>query len=290
MSFSHESRLPMAMFRLPAFLILLGFATTISLGLIAHAQDAEKPADDAEEEKEEPGEAPRAEIPEEGEYAWRSLFDGKTLEGWMSPGFGGGAEPRVEDGVMIIPAGVDMAGVRHQKGEEFPKVNYEIELEARRDNGVDFFATTTFPYKDECCSLVIGGWGGMVIGISCVDGYDASENETCQWMQLKDDVWYRIRIRVSEDKIEAWVNELDEKDEPIKNDHIIRRNGNGDERVVNLITNERKISTRIEVDLCRPFGITTWCTEGHIRNIRTRNLPKSEVEAITEEAEASIWW
>jgi len=285
--FSQQSNL---IYRLGTLLILMGFTTALCFCIPGLAQDAEKPAADVEEETEEPGEAPRSEIPEEGEYAWRPLFDGKTLEGWMSPGFGGGAEPRIEDGAIVIPAGVDVAGIRHQKGEEFPKVNYEIELDALRDNGVDFFATTTFPYKDECCSLVIGGWGGMVIGISCVDGYDASENETVQWMQLKDKVWYHIRIRVSEDKIEAWVNELDEDDEPIKNEHIIKRNGNGDERVVNLITNERRISTRIEVDLCRPFGIATWCTEGHIRNIQMRNLPESEVEAITEEAKASIWW
>jgi hypothetical protein len=39
------------------------------------------------------------------------------------------------------------------------------------------------------------------------------------------------------------------------------------------------------VDLCRPFGISTYMTEGVLRNLRIRKLKPKEVAAIAKEAE-----
>ena len=80
-------------------------------------------------------------------------------------------------------------------------------LEGKRVDGRDFFCTTTFPVGDSFCSLVVGGWGGMVTGISSINGADASENETTGSMEFKNDKWYKVRIRVTEKKIEAWIGD-----------------------------------------------------------------------------------
>ena len=73
-------------------------------------------------------------------------------------------------------------------------MNYEVELEAKRVDGSDFFATTTFPVGKDCCSFVVGGWGGTVTGISCVDFYDAGDNVTTRFIDLKNGKWYKVRV------------------------------------------------------------------------------------------------
>ena len=75
-----------------------------------------------------------------------------------------------------------------------------------RLDGSDFFCTTTFPVGKDYCSLVVGGWGGAVVGLSNVDYADASENATTKTMGFKDNQWYRVRIRVSDAAIEAWID------------------------------------------------------------------------------------
>jgi hypothetical protein len=194
-------------------------------------------------------------------YAWRPLFDGKSLDHWVVPVFGGDGLVEVEKGAIVLGMGEMITGIRYTG--EIPKMNYEIRYEARRTMGNDFFGTITFPYgKEEHCSFVTGGWGGVIAGLSCVDHYDASDNETTTFQVFDDKKWYKFRVRVSEKKIEAWIDK---------------------EKVVDLITVNRKISTRSEVDLYCPLGFATWCTEGEIRNIAIRKLRPKEIEKIEKE-------
>ena len=190
-------------------------------------------------------------------YAWRSMFDGKSLERWKVPQFGGEGEVAVEKGVIALAMGDPMTGITWTG--ELPKFNYEFRMEAQRTMGIDFFATTTFPYGDDPVSLVVGGWAGSVVGLSCVDFYDASDNLTTKFMSFKDNQWYRIRIRVTKQRIEAWID---------------------DEKVVDLATKGHRFSIRDEVDLCKPFGICTWCTAGQLRKLEIRSLKPEEVEEI----------
>jgi len=195
-------------------------------------------------------------------YKWRDLFDGKSLKGWKAPKFGGEGEVRIQDGCIVMERGDPMTGIAWDG--EFPKTNYEVEFEAKRTDGIDFFATVTFPVGDTFCSFVTGGWGGSVIGLSSINFNDASDNETTQFMVFKDNQWYKFRVRVTKAKIEVWVD---------------------DKKVVDLIIVDRRISTRYEVDLCKPFGFSSWCSTGVIRSIRLRELTPEEVKAIAEEAE-----
>jgi hypothetical protein len=195
--------------------------------------------------------------PKRDKAAWKSLFDGKSLTGWKEAKFGGEGEVTVEAGVVVMDQGNDMTGITYARGD-FPKMDYEVTLEGKRLKGNDFFCTTTFPVGDSFCSLVVGGWGGTVVGLSSVDQMDASENETNRLQDFKKDKWYRVRIRVTKDRIAAWID---------------------DKQTVDLATKGRKISIRPECDLCKPFGVATWRTVGAVRDIRVRNLSSDEVKA-----------
>jgi hypothetical protein len=190
-------------------------------------------------------------------YAWRPLFDGKTLRGWKATEFGGEGEVEVRDGQIVMHTGQDMTGITF-RGEPL-RDNYELELEGQRLDGVDFFCTTTFPVGEkEHCSLVMGGWGGTVIGLSCVDFYDASDNMTTKFVSFKDNQWYKIRIRVSDHRITAWVD---------------------GEKLVDQPREGHEFDIRFEVDASRPLGISTWQTTGAVRDIRVRRLRPEEIAA-----------
>jgi hypothetical protein len=188
---------------------------------------------------------------------WQSLFNGKSLAGWKATNFGGEGEVTVRDGTVIMEQGNDLTGITYTRGD-FPRVDYEVTLEGKRVAGNDFFCTTTFPVGDTYCSFVVGGWGGTVIGLSSLDARDASQNETGNFKEFKRDRWYRVRIRVTKDRILAWID---------------------DAKVVDVATKGRKISIRPECDLCRPFGIATWRTTGAVRDVRVRPLTADERRA-----------
>ncbi|MGD9858061.1 MAG: DUF1080 domain-containing protein [Planctomycetaceae bacterium] len=188
-------------------------------------------------------------LPPPGE--WRMLFDGKTLANWKSTAFGGEGEVLVEDGALVIDMGNPLTGVTWT-GQPLPKVNYEVELEARRMAGSDFFCALTFPVAESHASLVLGGWGGTVIGISSINGYDASENETSDYYKFEKNQWYKIRLQVTQTHLRAWIN---------------------DKQIADVEHPRREMSVRIEVEPSKPFGISTYQTQGAIRNLRLRTLP-----------------
>src|SRR5207247_113220 len=130
--------------------------------------------------------------------------DGKTLQGWKTSKFGGEGQVAVQDGRIVIAMGNPMSGVTWTG--EFPKIDYEISLEAMRVDGSDFFCGLTFPVGESPCSFIVGGWGGGVVGLSSIDGSDASENETTKYQEFDKRRWYAVRVRVSKDKIEAWID------------------------------------------------------------------------------------
>jgi hypothetical protein len=182
----------------------------------------------------------------EGE--WEDLFDGRTLAGWRVTDFAGKGEVRVDNGRIILGMGV-MTGVT--RTNPVPKMNYEVSLEAMRVEGSDFFCGLTFPVNDDPCTLIVGGWGGGLVGLSSLDGMDAANNETSKFMSFENGRWYRIRLCVKPTRIQAWID---------------------NEQVVDVDTKDRKISIRWEVEESRPLGIATWSTSAALRQIRVREL------------------
>ena len=200
---------------------------------------------------------------EPGKPAWNSLFDGKSLDGWKEAKFGGEGDVAIEGGALIMERGNDMTGVAYAKND-FPKINYEVVFQGKKIKGNDFFCTTTFPVDDSFCSLVVGGWAGTVVGLSSIDGLDANRNNTKTLQEFKRDQWYQFRIRVTKERIQAWID---------------------DKSVVDLGTKGKKISIRAECDLCRPFGFCTWNTVGAVKDIRVRTLTEKELADPKKEPE-----
>lgn len=178
-----------------------------------------------------------------------NLFDGKSLGQWESTDFGGQGQVFVFDSAIYMAMGNSATGITW-KGPLI-RMNYELTLEAMRDDGFDFFCGLTFPVGENHCSLILGGWGGSLVGLSSIDGYDASNNETTQIISFENFIWYHVRLRVTSDRIIVWLD---------------------DEEIINIVTAGRKVSTRPEVDLSRPLGITTWNTIGAVRNICMRPI------------------
>lgn len=184
---------------------------------------------------------------------WASLFDGKGLGEWKSTPFGGEGEITAGDGVLRIGMGVDLSGVTWQG--KFPRKDFEIELEARRVDGTDFFCGLTFPVGEDHCSLILGGWGGGVVGLSSIDGQDAANNGTTQVMAFENNRWYAVRVRVTSKRITCFLDGKQIIDQPLQ-DHII--------------------SVRDEVIPSQPLGLATYSTTAEIRTIRWRSLADDE--------------
>jgi Domain of Unknown Function (DUF1080) len=101
---------------------------------------------------------------------WKPLFNGKDLTHWESSKFGGDGEVSVENGMIVLTEGGDMTGITY-KGE-VPTMNYALEVEAQRLDGVDFFAGVTFPVGETHMTLIPGGWAGGVFGLSSINGME----------------------------------------------------------------------------------------------------------------------
>ena len=103
--------------------------------------------------------------------------------------------------------GQPLTGITWKDGDKLPTDNFEITLQAMKRKGDDFFCGLTFPVRDSHATFVVGGWAGTVVGLSSINGLDASENETTQYEKLDQNKWYTVRVRVADGKIECWLDD-----------------------------------------------------------------------------------
>ncbi len=222
---------------------LLNIMLLITIGMIGcrHSTTGQKQSSDVDE--------PEKQIIPEG---WQSLLDPDTLSRWEIVRAGGEGEPYMHKGTLILPMAVNglTTGVRWV-GEPLPVNNYAIYYEARRTVGHDIFAGISFPYDDTFATLVVGGWAGSVCGLSSIDGYDASENETTKHIYFKDKQWYPVWLRVTPDSIFATIDTV---------------------QVVNIATAGKRIHLRGGT-LASSLTLTTYLSTGEIRNLRIKRLP-----------------
>jgi hypothetical protein len=179
------------------------------------------------------------------------LFNGKTLDGWEITNFGPQGPVYVSGDEIILGMGDGCTGVTWKRN--FPAVNYEVTLDAMKIEGNDFFCGMTFPVGKDPCTLIVGGWGGTVVGLSSINGLDASENETTKLMEFQKNVWYHIWLRVTENEIKAWIDST---------------------LVVDFAIGAKKLSIRPEVELSKPFGLASWRTTAALKNIRLDRIRK----------------
>lgn len=199
----------------------------------------------------EPAPAPAAAEPEpeptaESEDGEISLFDGKTLGKWKPVQFGGEGETIAIDGHLLIGMGAALSGVVWD-GDPPATTNYEIEFEAMKITGDDFMVGLTVPVGEKHCTWVCGGWGGGVVGVSSIDGLDASENETATVEYFEPKQWYKFKMRVEPDYLSCWID---------------------DKQVVDVNIKDREIGMRPgDIELCIPLGLATFQTRVEYRNI-----------------------
>jgi len=179
---------------------------------------------------------------------------------WKISDFRRSGAVHVEDGVAFMERGDDMSGITWRG--PLLRMNYEISLDAQRVAGGDFFCALTFPYGEDPCSLILGGWGGSTVGLSSLDYMDASSNETSTSKNFENGRWYGVRLRVTEGRIQAWIDEHQYVDADVAGRHV---------------------GIRWEVDKSLPLGISTWRTTGAVRNITLRALDDWEIEAAAAE-------
>ncbi len=217
---------------------------------------AEAPEERAVSAKQAPPTAPIAATPL-GSTNWTSMFNGRDLTGWKRTDFGGGSVPEASEGRILVPMSATLGGLNWTNTAGFPTTQYELEFEAMKIDGSDFFCGLTFPVGDAYCSFIVGGWGGAVVGISSIDGQDASGNETTTSLYLQRNRWFPIRLRVTPEKVMVWVD---------------------GKPVVDLETAGKKITVRSgEIEMSKPLGLCTYQTTAAYRNLRFRRLPAGPV-------------
>ncbi len=159
------------------------------------------------------------------------------------------------DNLMMFPGRPMTAAVFDGWTEaKLPLTDYAISFEARRVEGRDFFAALTFPVNkiDTCATLVLGGWGGALVGISSIDDQDASENSTRSEQAFVNGQWYKVRLEITHEDLKAWID---------------------DRLVVNTSITGRKISLRPgDIEHCAPFGLASFGSEGQVRALKVRRL------------------
>ena len=184
-----------------------------------------------------------------GSPPWQSLFDGESLGQWAPTEFGGEGLCKMEDGALVLDFGSPLTGVTWHG--DVPAGDYEISLSATRRNGSDFFCALTFPVSGSHLTLVVGGWGGSLVGLSSLDGLDASENRTRTIRSFTNGRPYRIRLRVAGTVVQAWID----------NELVVQQDIAGYE-----------LSLRPEIDLSKPLGIASFASTAELRDIRLREL------------------
>jgi hypothetical protein len=185
------------------------------------------------------------------------LFDSRSLDGWRKTAMFKAGEVKVEDSSIVIDVGGPMSGITSTR-QDLPKTDYELSFEAKRVVGDDFFAAATFPVGKSFITLVNGGWGGSVTGLSSLNGADASENDTGRLVKYENGIWYKFRVHVTDDVIRVWID---------------------DKETIAVNYKDQQVKTRIETRGNEPLGFATYRSKGAVRAIEVRRLKPEEVTA-----------
>jgi len=141
---------------------------------------------------------------------WRSLFDGTSTKDWKpipkEGSFAGAGPVSLKDGAIVMGPGHPHTGVLW--AGPLPKGSYELAYEAAKLAGPYQFGCVAFPVGDSLCMLDMGGGARHnIVGLSGVDGKSFTGNLTTQRIGFRHNQWYRLRVRVSDEKVEIWLDE-----------------------------------------------------------------------------------
>jgi hypothetical protein len=179
---------------------------------------------------------------------WRPLFDGSSLAHWTSIAFGGEGSVHVDGGRLILEPGSPLTGVLAD--QELP-ASYELDLLAARLMGNDFFCGLTFPVADAHLTLVLGGWGGAVCGLSSLDGLDAAHNDTRRLRAFARGAQTAIRVRVEPERVSVMLDGVP---------------------FLDCDLHGRALSLRAEMEPCSGLAIASYATRASIARCAWRPL------------------
>ncbi len=185
-----------------------------------------------------------------------TLFNGRDLTGWQAlrGDYYDSAGPiAARDGGIVLGAGQDLTGVRWTGS--VLRDNYAISLRAKRVEGSDFFCGLTFPVGKQCVTLILGGWGGSIVGLSNVDDRAAVDNQTTSSVQFEQNRWYDVEVRVAAGRIRVWLDD--------------------DEPVIDLACQGHHFEVWPEQEQARPLGVTTYATTGAIDGFLVHRLDEA---------------
>ena len=183
------------------------------------------------------------------------LFDGKNLDDWKPIGGSKVGIVSLQGDVIALSVGSPMTGVTSTRAN-LPTLNYSLTFEAKRTSGNDFFAAATFPVGPSFVTLVNGGWGGSVTGLSLINGASASENETNHFFKYQNDVGYSLEIPVTARVLRTLIDGV----EVFAFDH-----------------EDAQLKTRIETRANEPLGFASYRSSSLIRKAQVRPLTPAEV-------------
>lgn len=184
---------------------------------------------------------------------WK-LLGTEFANAWKKAGIENEGSFSILHGELRLEPGQPMTGARFAGWEthDMPRSHYAIEYEAMRVEGDDFFASVTFPVNDTHVSLIVGGWGGAVVGISSIDDMDANENNTRGNGVFENNVWHKVRMEVRDDDLRAWIDS---------------------KLFVNVSTKGHTLGLRPgDIEKCVPFGFSSYMTRARIRDVVIRKL------------------
>lgn len=154
-----------------------------------------------------------------------------------------------EGGVLVLEPGSPLTGVL--LAADLPE-RYELEVCAARLQGNDFFCALTFPVAGAHLTLVLGGWGGTVCGLSNLDGLDAAHNDTRRLHHFETGVVQRVRLVVTPARVAVTL---------------------AGEPFLACDLRGRQLSLRAEMAPCRPLAVASYATRAAVASVRWRPLP-----------------
>lgn len=134
-----------------------------------------------------------------------------------------------------------------------PASAYRLTWDARRTDGNDFFCGLTFPAGGSYLTLILGGWGGGLIGLSNLDGMSAVDNESASWHDFENDRWYALQLDVGDQSV------------------LVQLDGKS---VVDVSIADRRLDIWWEQEPMRPLGISSWNTAAQIRKLVLDETPR----------------
>jgi hypothetical protein len=162
-------------------------------------------------------------------------------------------------GVLVLSGCKPFTTVKYTGPDILDLKGYEIAWESMRLEGADFFSSLTFPVGNlkQCVSFVNGGWGGTVVGISCIGYAFANEGPASGGYNFVNGRWYDFTLQVTPEVIRALIN--------------------GTQQFKVTVKGQALTMHPSEITTCVPLGFAAYSCTGAIRNVRIRPLNPGEL-------------